>query len=80
MMKVHDDFEQMGDLDGSPLRVGGQIVPVGIERGLVDLPQITATVPGSWKTSSALAVHLLSTPPASSGTWNARTGYGARSI
>jgi hypothetical protein len=23
MMKVHDDFEQMGDLDGSPLRVGG---------------------------------------------------------
>jgi len=46
-MKVHDDLEQMGDLDGSPLRVGGQILPVGIERGLVDLPQITAAVPGS---------------------------------
>ena len=46
-MKVHDDLEQIGDLDGSPLRVGGQIVPVGIKRGLIDLPQITAAVPGS---------------------------------
>jgi hypothetical protein len=47
MMKVHDDFEQLGNLDGSPLRIGGQIVPVGIERGLVDLPQITAAAPAS---------------------------------
>ncbi len=47
MVKVDDDLQQIGDLDGSPLRIRCKMVAVGIERGLVDLPQITGAVPGS---------------------------------
>ena len=44
MVEIDNDLEQVRDLYGSALRVGGQVIAVSVEQGLIDAHQIAGAV------------------------------------